>query len=226
MLKNRAAFYRKTMLAMLTLPLFTRRNKIGFMLNLATRTLNSMKTMRNALNITADNHELVKAGYIQLPVPITITEEWLNSPSLLYKEETNRERLMYDLRACGITDTDFENLIGKTIYSVPDDAIYNAYLEVTRLDKLTEQEDIAYEDMQKYLSESDAYVEQMTEAYSRFSELLIDRVWNYYLFKEQVKLDRLMHAYKEMVAECTVQTLLFILVNTPNFGLGICFKKD
>ena len=45
-----------------------------------------MKTMRNALNITADNHELVKAGYIQLPVPITITEEWLNSPSLLYKE--------------------------------------------------------------------------------------------------------------------------------------------
>ena len=72
---------------------------------------------------------------------------------------------MYDLRACGITDTDFENLIGKTIYSVPDDAIYNAYLEVTRLDKLTEQEDIAYEDMQKYLSESDAYVEQMTEAY-------------------------------------------------------------
>ena len=24
-----------------------------------------MKTMRNALNITADNHELVKAGYIQ-----------------------------------------------------------------------------------------------------------------------------------------------------------------
>ena len=31
-----------------------------------------MKTMRNALNITADNHELVKAGYIQLPVPITI----------------------------------------------------------------------------------------------------------------------------------------------------------
>ena len=182
--------------------------------------------MRNALNITADNHELVKAGYIQLPVPITITEEWLNSPSLLYKEETNRERLMYDLRACGITDTDFENLIGKTIYSVPDDAIYNAYLEVTRLDKLTEQEDIAYEDMQKYLSESDAYVEQMTEAYSRFSELLIDRVWNYYLFKEQVKLDRLMHAYKEMVAECTVQTLLFILVNTPNFGLGICFKKD
>ena len=177
-----------------------------------------MKTMRNALNITADNHELVKAGYIQLPVPITITEEWLNSPSLLYKEETNRERLMYDLRACGITDTDFENLIGKTIYSVPDDAIYNAYLEVTRLDKLTEQEDIAYEDMQKYLSESDAYVEQMTEAYSRFSELLIDRVWNYYLFKEQVKLDRLMHAYKEMVAECTVQTLLFILVNTPNFA--------
>ena len=185
-----------------------------------------MKTMRNALNITADNHELVKAGYIQLPVPITITEEWLNSPSLLYKEETNRERLMYDLRACGITDTDFENLIGKTIYSVPDDAIYNAYLEVTRLDKLTEQEDIAYEDMQKYLSESDAYVEHMTEAYSRFSELLIDRVLNYYLFKEQGKLDRLMHAYKEMVAECTVQTLLFILVNTPNFGLGICFKKD
>lgn len=46
-----------------------------------------MKTMRNALNITADNHELVKAGYIQLPVPITITEEWLNSPSLLYKEK-------------------------------------------------------------------------------------------------------------------------------------------
>ena len=74
-----------------------------------------MKTMRNALNITADNHELVKAGYIQLPVPITITEEWLNSPSLLYKEETNRERLMYDLRACGITDTDFEKLIGKRI---------------------------------------------------------------------------------------------------------------
>ena len=187
---------------------------------------NSMKTMRNALNITADNHELVKAGYIQLPVPITITEEWLNSPSLLYKEESNRERLMYDLRACGITDTDFQKLIGKTIYSVPDDSIYNAYLEVTRLDKLTEQEDIAYEDMQKYLSESDAYVEQMTEAYSRFSELLIDRVWNYYLFKEQVKLDRLMLAYKEMVAEGTVQTLLFILVNTPNFGLGICFKKD
>ena len=87
-----------------------------------------MKTMRNALNITADNHELVKAGYIQLPVPITITEEWLNSPSLLYKEETNRERLMYDLRASGITETDFEKLIGKTIYSVPDDAIYNAYL--------------------------------------------------------------------------------------------------
>ena len=159
-----------------------------------------MKTMRNALNITADNHELVKAGYIQLPVPITITEEWLNSPSLLYKEESNRERLLYDLRACGITETDFEKLIGKTIYSVPDDSIYNAYL--------------------------DAYVEQMTEAYSRFSELLIDRVWNYYLFKEQVKLDRLMLAYKEMVAECTVQTLLFILVNTPNFGLGICFKKD
>jgi hypothetical protein len=185
-----------------------------------------MKTMRNALNITADNHELVKAGYIQLPVPITITEEWLNSPSLLYKEESNRERLLYDLRACGITDTDFEKLIGKTIYSIPDDAIYNAYLEVTRLDKLTEQEDMVYEDIQKYLSESDAYVEQMTEAYSRFSELLIDRVWNYYLFKEQVKLDRLMLAYKEMVAECTVQTLLFILVNTPNFGLGICFKKD
>lgn len=66
----------------------------------------------------------------------------------------------------------------------------------------------------------------MTEAYSRFSELLVDRVWNYYLFKEQVKLDRLMHAYKEMVAECAVQTLLFISVNTPNFGLGICFKKD
>ena len=185
-----------------------------------------MKTMRNALNITADNHELAKAGYIQLPVPITITEEWLNSPSLLYKEESNRERLLYDLRACGITDTDFEKLIGKTIYSIPDDAIYNAYLEVTRLDKLTEQEDMVYEDIQKYLSESDAYVEQMTEAYSRFSELLIDRVWNYYLFKEQVKLDRLMLAYKEMVAECTVQTLLFILVNTPNFGLGICFKKD
>ena len=185
-----------------------------------------MKTMRNALNITADNHELVKAGYIQLPVPITITEEWLNSPSLLYKEETNRERLMYDLRACGITDTDFEKLIGKTIYSIPDDSIYNAYLEVTRLDKLTEQEDIAYEDMQKYLSESDAYVEQMTEAYSKFSEMLVDRVWNYYLFKEQVKLDRLMHAYKEMVAECTVQALLFISVNTPNFGLGICFRKD
>ena len=85
---------------------------------------------------------------------------------------------------------------------------------------------MVYEDIQKYLSESDAYVEQMTEAYSRFSELLIDRVWNYYLFKEQVKLDRLMHAYKEMVAECTVQALLFISVNTPNFGLGICFKKD
>ena len=185
-----------------------------------------MKTMSNALNITADNHELVKAGYIQLPVPITITEEWLNSPSLLYKEESNRERLLYDLRACGITDTDFEKLIGKTIYSIPDDAIYNAYLEVTRLDKLTEQEDMVYEDIQKYLSESDAYVEQMTEAYSRFSELLIDRVWNYYLFKEQVKLDRLMLAYKEMVAECTVQTLLFISVNTPNFGLGICFKNN
>ena len=185
-----------------------------------------MKTMRNALNITADNHELVKAGYIQLPVPITITEEWLNSPSLLYKEETNRERLMYDLRASGITETDFEKLIGKTIYSVPDDAIYNAYLEVTRLDKLTELEDMVYEDIQKYLSESDAYVEQMTEAYSRFSELLVDRVWNYYLFKEQVKLDRLMRAYKEMVAECTVQTLLFISVNTPNFGLGICFMNE
>lgn len=108
-----------------------------------------MKTMRNALSITADNHELVKARYIQLPVPTTITEEWLNSTSLLYKEETNRERLMYDLRACGITDTDFEKLIGKTIYSVPDDAIYNAYLEVTRLDKLTEQEDMVYEDIQK-----------------------------------------------------------------------------
>jgi hypothetical protein len=187
---------------------------------------NSMKTMRNALNITADNHELVKAGYIQLPVPITITEEWLNSPSLLYKEETNRERLLYDLRACGITDTDFGKLIGKTIYSVPDDSIYNAYLEVTRLDKLDEHEDMVYEDIQKYLSASDAYVEQMTEVYSRFSEMLVDRVWNYYLFKEQVKLDRLMHAYKEMVAECTVQTLLFILVNTPNFGLGICFKNN
>ena len=91
-----------------------------------------MKTMRNALNITADNHELVIAGYIQLPVPITITEEWLNSPSLLYKEETNRERLMYDLRASGITEADFQKLIGKTIYSIPDDSIYNAYLEVTR----------------------------------------------------------------------------------------------
>ena len=43
---------------------------------------------------------------------------------------------------------------------------------------------MVYEDIQKYLSESDAYVEQMTEAYSRFSELLVDRVWNYYLFKE------------------------------------------
>ena len=166
-----------------------------------------MKTMRNALNITADNHELVKAGYIQLPVPITITEEWLNSPSLLYKEESNRERLMYDLRASGITDTDFEKLIGKTIYSIPDDSVYNAYLEVTRLDKLDEHEDMVYEDIQKYLSESDAYVEQMTEVYSRFSEMLVDRVWNYYLFKEQVKLDRLMLAYKEMVAECTVQTV-------------------
>lgn len=186
----------------------------------------SVKTMRNALNITADNHELVKAGYIQLPVPITITEEWLNSQSLLYKEESNRERLLYDLRACGITENDFQKLIGKTIYSVPNDSIYNAYLEVTRLDKLDEHEDMVYEDIQKYLSESDAYVGQMTEAYSRFSELLIDRVWNYYLFKEQVKLDRLMHAYKEMVAECTVQALLFISVNTPNFGLGICFKKD
>lgn len=46
-----------------------------------------MKTMRNALNITADNHELVKAGYIQLPVPITITEEWLNSPSLFIRKK-------------------------------------------------------------------------------------------------------------------------------------------
>ena len=182
--------------------------------------------MRNALNITADNLELVKAGYIQLPVPITITEEWLNSPSLLYKEESNRERLLYDLRACGITDTDFENLIGKTIYSVPDDAIYNAYLEVTRLDKLTEQEDIAYEDMQKYLSESDDYVGKKTEAFSSISVILVVGGWIYYLFKEQVKLDRLMLAYKEMAAECSVQTLLFISVNTPNFGLGICFKNN
>ena len=27
-------------------------------------------------------------------------------------------------------------------------------------------------------------------------------------------------------AECTVQALLFISVNTPTFGLGICFRKD
>ena len=71
-----------------------------------------MKTMRNALNITADNHELVKSRiYSASGSDHDHRKNGSIRRHFCIKEETNRERLMYDLRACGITDTDFENLI-------------------------------------------------------------------------------------------------------------------
>ena len=182
-----------------------------------------MKNLRNALNITADNHQLVKEGYLLLPTPIEITNEWLDSPSLLYKENTNRERIMGDLHELNITEKDFDSLIGKTVLSVPDETVYGTYLEITRIDKIGE--DMDYDTMQKYLFESDRYVDQMTEAYEKFSEHLFRRIWDYYLFKEQVKLERLTSAYKEQILESVIEALLFISVNTPNLDLNVCFEK-
>lgn len=182
-----------------------------------------MKQFRNALNITIENYQIVKGGYIQLPEVITITDEWLGTPSLLYKEESNRDHVLSELHDLKIIGKDLETFIGKTVCAVPDETVYSVYLEIVRGDKVMDQ-DMAYEDMQKFLIESDAYIENLTNRYSEIVELLISRVWNYHMFKEQVKLDRLINVYKEMIIECTVQTLVFIAVNTPHFGLEMCFK--
>ena len=182
-----------------------------------------MKNLRNALNITADGHQLVKEGYLLLPTPIEITNGWLDSPSLLYKEKSNRERIMGDLGELNITEKDFDGLIGKTVLNVPDETIYGTYLEITRIDKIGD--DMDYDAMQKYLFESDRYVDQMTEAYEKFCEHLFRRIWDYYLFKDQVKLERLTSAYKEQITESVIEALLFISINTPNLDLNVCFEK-
>lgn len=134
-----------------------------------------MPNINFASNIVINNHVIMKDGYIKLPFPIEIADEWLNEPSLLKKEISHKEYI--------------------------------------------------FSELQKYLDEKDTCIETLEGRYAEISDLLISRVWSYHLFKDQVKLDRLMTAYKEMCAECTVQALLFIISNTPDFGMKICLKK-
>lgn len=184
-----------------------------------------MRKFSTALNITVGNHELVNAGYIQLPVAIKVTEKWLDTPSILYKQTTNRTRLLSELAKYEITDENLKALIGKTVKMVPDETLYSAYLETSSTDKIMNQKDLSYEAVQRNMTENDAYIEKMSAVYSEISEQLIARVWNYHAFKNQVNEEYLMHAHKEMCTETMIQALLFLIAKAPEFSLENCFKE-
>lgn len=185
-----------------------------------------MKRLRNALDVTANGHVLMKGGYIQLPTPIEMTEEWLDAPSNLYKMETNRARLIIALKENSALELKFEEFINKTVYSVPDETVYKTYLEITREDKLMDaEENMNYEEVQRYLLESDAYIDETSESYSKISEQLITHIWDYHALKDIVKQERLVKAYVELYTEATWKALLFINAHTSNMNLEVCFKE-
>lgn len=184
-----------------------------------------MKNFRKALDITIDNQIIVKGGYIQLPLPITITEEWLNAPSIADGYDSNKASVLYPLREYKITEDDLKSFIGKTIYNVPDDSVYGLYLETLVRNVMLDHEYMAPEKIQEYLRQGDEYAENVLAHYSTISELLINRVWSYIIFKKEVKEDRLMTAYKTLCTVSSLQLLLMISVLTPNVDINTCFEK-
>lgn len=185
-----------------------------------------MKQFRNALDITVDNYSIVKGGYIQLPVPIQITHEWLKTASIAEGYNSNIASVLYPLRDSQIIEKDIEPFLGRTIYALPDDGIYYSFLEIMRIDMLSEHGYMTNDEIQDFLNNSDEYLERIIKQYSAISDLLITRIWSYRLFEENKADDRYLEAYKSLCTVSTLQLLLLISVNTPNFNLDICFEEQ
>ena len=80
-------------------------------------------------------------------------------------------------------------------------------------------------EFQDFLTESDEYIERITNQYSAISDLLITRIWNYRLFERNKITGRYLDAYKTLCTISVLQLLLIISVNTPKFNLSICFEE-
>lgn len=185
-----------------------------------------MKQFRNALDITVDNHIIVKGGYIQLPVPMTITKEWLKAPSIAEGYDSNGNSVLYPLHNFQVIEADLKPFIGKTVYVVPDDDLYYSYLEAVRQNMIIEQECMTAPEILEFISRSNKYMERITNQYSAISDLLISRIWSYQLFNRNMSNKCYQDAYKTLYTVSTLQLLLLIAVNTPKFCFDICFQPN
>ena len=184
-----------------------------------------MKQFRNASDITVDSCPIVKGGYIQLPVPIVISEEWMQAPSIADGYDSNGTSVLYPLRSFQITENDLRPFFGRTIYALPEDGVYYSHLELIRQDVMMDYGYMTDAEFQDFLTESDEYIERITNQYSAISDLLITRIWNYRLFERNKTTGRYLDAYKTLCTISVLQLLLIISVNTPKFNLSICFEE-
>lgn len=185
-----------------------------------------MRQFRNALDITVDNKTIVKGGYIQLPVPITITRDWLNDRTIIDGFDRNLDSILGPLKRFRITEKDLVSFIGKTIYAVPDDNIYYSFLEILRQDLIIDRDYIPVHVLQDFLETSEESMSVITDQYVSISDLLITRVWSYHLFKRVSPKDKYLDAYLSLCMVSSLQLLLLIAVNTPSFDFQICFSEN
>ena len=184
-----------------------------------------MKPFINATNIMVDSHDIIKNGYIQLVSPVKITEEWLNKESIIEGYDTNLDCILVPLKNNKIVETDLKPFIGKTIYNIPDESIYNMHLETIRQEMLMSKVFITDDEIQSFLERSDNLVNGLTSLYNSISDLLIQRMWSYILLKRNQTKSRYLSAYKTLCGVSSMQALLIIAVNTPKFELDKCFAK-
>lgn len=179
----------------------------------------------NATNIMVDNHVIIKNGYIQLMKPFAVTEEWLNSESVIDGFETNRDCILEPLRNNKIVEADLEVFMERTVYAVPDESLYGTYLEMLRQDTIVSQNLSSEELVQDFLEKSDNLVEGLCSLYNTVTDLLIQRMWSYILLRRNQTQSRYLGVYETLYAVSAMQALLIISVNTPKFCLDQCFQK-
>ena len=185
-----------------------------------------MKQFRNALDINVDNEYVIKGGYVQMPVPVRVTEDWLNSPSISEEYKSNLDSILSPLQKFKVTKTDLELFMDKFLYAVPGDDIYESYLETRRLDLLSIRDFLSEAQIYDFLDKSDEFIDQIMEQYTTICDLLITRNWTY---RKQIKKNAnvaYLNAYHTLCIVNLLQLLLLISVNTPDFIFDICFQDN
>lgn len=185
-----------------------------------------MKQFTNATNIIVDNHTIIKNGYIQLINPIKVTDSWLAEESVIEGFDTNLDSIIDPLRENKIIASDLDEFIGKTIYCIPDESLYSAYLEMIRQDIIIKKGNLSDETIQNFLDKSDEIIDGLMTLYDTVIDLLIQRMWSFILLQRNQVNHKHMCIYENLYSVSALQALLIIHVNTPGFDLKKCFTEQ